>query len=325
MEEWKYVRKQNKKYMVSNHGNVKTAKTGLLKQQTHLRGGYKSVMFGKNIFKIHQLVAREFVANDDPKNKTVVDHLDGNKLNNRADNLEWITPKENTRRGYITGKNKVTKRSVCQYDLNDGFIKEFESLKDAKIKTGIDDGSIANCCKGKVNTAGGYKWRFAKDNPNEFNVDEIDMAEFIPVNGFHNHVISGDGRIISVRFKKIMKMQKNSDGYYTVSLAYNNTKKTFLVHRLVAEHFLKKPAGKDYVNHIDSDRTNYHMDNLEWCTHSENMIHARKMKKDKNKTIKIENQKHRTPKSTLKDVDGPGEKSGVVNSKKTRIVKKKSN
>jgi len=281
-EEWKLIPHGDNNYMVSNHGNVKSICSGTWKllKSDNLRSGYKSVGISGTSHKVHRLVAKAFIDNIDPL-KNVVNHKDGNKLNNRADNLEWTTTKENTKHGYIIGKNKVTTRAVRQYDKDDNFIREFESLKQAKEITGIDDGGIAKVCKGTRPFAGGFRWKFAEENPNELHVDELDVSEYVDVIGFPNYKMSKDGNVYNIRYKKILKQQTNSDGYKVISIVNNNNKKSFLVHRLVAEHFIAKIEGKDKVNHKDGVRTNNHMNNLEWVTDSENRNHAIQMKKNK--------------------------------------------
>lgn len=68
----------------------------------------------------------------------------------------------------------------------------------------------------------------------------------------------------------------NTSSYHRVTLSKNHKTKRFLVHRLVAEAFIPNDEAKEYINHIDNDGTNNVVSNLEWCTHSENMIHAQK-------------------------------------------------
>lgn len=67
------------------------------------------------------------------------------------------------------------------------------------------------------------------------------------------------------------KLDKN--GYYSVSLWLNNKEKRFSIHRLVALAFIPNPENKSTVNHKNGIKTDNHVDNLEWCTQSENSIH----------------------------------------------------
>lgn len=85
-------------------------------------------------FGIHQLVARQFIENDDPFNKTQVNHKDGNKQNNHVENLEWVTAKENMRHSvdvlgnYLENKN-ANARAICGVDIKTHKIKyRFTSL-----------------------------------------------------------------------------------------------------------------------------------------------------------------------------------------------------
>lgn len=73
---------------------------------------------------------------------------------------------------------------------------------------------------------------------------------------------------------KYPKQHKNIDGYLNVDLCKDRKHKKFLVHRLVALHFIPNPGMLDQVNHIDGDKTNNCVENLEWCTQVENAVHA---------------------------------------------------
>ena len=87
--------------------------------------------------------------------------------------------------------------------------------------------------------------------------------------------ISNCGRVWNVATQKMMKPQLKKTGYLQVNLMKPNKKMvTERVHRLVALHFCDKPEGCNVVNHLDSDKTNNHADNLEWTTVSGNTKHC---------------------------------------------------
>jgi hypothetical protein len=108
----------------------------------------------KNI-RVHRIVAEAFIPNT--CNKTQINHIDGNKTNNRVDNLEWCTCSENINHAYKTGlsENKQKIR-IKQFDQNYNLINEFESLIEASQKTKIPISSISFCINGKRNQANGY-------------------------------------------------------------------------------------------------------------------------------------------------------------------------
>jgi len=80
------------------------------------------------------------------------------------------------------------------------------------------------------------------------------------------------GSVLKRTLDKVLKLNNGSGGYKFVFLF----KKNLLVHRLVALHFLDVDSNKKYVNHIDGDKHNNCMSNLEWCTSSHNQAHAYK-------------------------------------------------
>lgn len=72
----------------------------------------------------------------------------------------------------------------------------------------------------------------------------------------------------------ILKPNKINGGYRLVMLTNSHTRKGFLVHRLVAESFIENPNCLPQVNHIDGNKENNTVSNLEWCTAKENMLHS---------------------------------------------------
>lgn len=111
------------------------------------------------------------------------------------------------------------------------------------------------------------------------------------------YYVSNYGRIMSVggennhykmRKKKIMKTRLNNNGYEFVKLFYCKKHHTFTVHKLVMLAFVGESSGLD-INHIDGDKTNNKLDNLEYCTRKENMEHCMRLglRKDVKKLIAI--------------------------------------
>lgn len=97
-----------------------------------------------------------------------------------------------------------------------------------------------------------------------------------PIKGFEKlYCISDCGKVFSLRKNKQVKSYITHNGYECIKLYDDLSKRHhFTIHRLVAEHFIPNPLNKEEVNHIDGIKTNNHVSNLEWCTSSENKLHA---------------------------------------------------
>jgi hypothetical protein len=117
-------------------------------------------------------------------------------------------------------------------------------------------------------------------------IQEIEI--WLPVVGYEDYYeVSNMGRIRSLRRTIYTKDRKtknkpsvildpkpNPYGYKIVSIRVNNIRKCIMVHRLVAMAFIKNEHSKPFVNHKDRNRSNNHVENLEWCTQSENVLHG---------------------------------------------------
>lgn len=108
-EIWKAIDGYEGLYEVSNHGNVRSIKRGIILKPATNTFGYQIVGLSKNgkrkEGKIHRLVAKAFI--DNPNNKKQVNHIDGDKKNNNVSNLEWVTNQENTIHALNTGIKKT--------------------------------------------------------------------------------------------------------------------------------------------------------------------------------------------------------------------------
>lgn len=87
---------------------------------------------------------------------------------------------------------------------------------------------------------------------------------------FPNYSIKPTGKVYSYSSNRYLKLKLTNAGYYSVVLSHNGTTKTFLVHRLVALEFIENPLNLPEVNHIDGNKLNNNVNNLEWVTAKEN-------------------------------------------------------
>lgn len=153
-------------YLITRNGDVysKHIKCYLIPQQTcH---GYISFHFVINKKKLnkfaHVLVAESYI----PKTcieQTQVNHKNMIRTDNRVENLEWTTPTENRNHSIVNNPSQFTRnKEVCQIDKDTGeIIAVFGSTREAARKTSATSAGISLVCRGKCNTSGGFKWKFA--------------------------------------------------------------------------------------------------------------------------------------------------------------------
>lgn len=119
------------------------------------------------------------------------------------------------------------------------------------------------------------------------------MPELKDIPGFEGrYKINIEGEVFSLKQKIYLKQIKNGAGYLSVALWKNKKKQNKRIHRLIAEAFIDNPLTKPQVNHIDGDKLNNSIKNLEWVTVSENAKHAfdiglRSNKGEKNSQSKL--------------------------------------
>lgn len=143
MEIWKHIEGHN--YEISNHGNVRHSETKRLKKPEVHDNKYLRVKLNKRNYKVHRLVGLYFISN--PNNKPEINHKDGNKLNNHVDNLEWVTPLENTKHALDNGLIPRLDRNMVINIYHDFWIEHLKLYQVTK-KYNITE-SVANSIKYK--------------------------------------------------------------------------------------------------------------------------------------------------------------------------------
>ena len=179
-EIWKDIKGFEGKYQVSSEGRVKSLSRKIIDKAGHPhtikecfmkttpdKDGYKIIGLrdgsgNQKKFRLHRLVCEAFHPN--PDNKPQVNHIDEDKTNNRACNLEWSTCTENT--NYGTRNVRLAKslsKPVGQYSLEGELIKIWKSTMEVERETSFSHSTVSAVARGKGKTAYGYLWKYIID------------------------------------------------------------------------------------------------------------------------------------------------------------------
>lgn len=148
-EEWKkiYINNIETFYSVSNYGQIRNDSTGTLLQGSVANNGYRMVHLRYRMDKncsIHRLVMKAFKPCEN-MDDLQINHIDGNKLNNYIENLEWSTALENMRHSFETGLQSKEMKTCYQYDLDGNYIQEFVNSSEAAKQLNCDATNILRC------------------------------------------------------------------------------------------------------------------------------------------------------------------------------------
>lgn len=275
--------KHNPKYLIYNDGRVYSKNVNRFMKPI-MSNGYLALTLvhqfvenNKNVKKkrlkrIHRIVANHFVHNNDPVKNNIVDHIDCNKLNNHHTNLRWVTSKENTIHALNNGVKSGNIRKVTIYDKNRNIIGVYENVSEAERKTGISTRTIYKSNKLRCIVSSKNKKYYCEYSKEKKQI-KTPNGKHIP-NFSDNYIVTSNGKIYSKFKKNYLNISKNRDGYERISLKHKSLKKCFFVHRLVAILFIPNNNNtKNQVNHIDGNKLNNCIENLEWTTSSENNLH----------------------------------------------------
>lgn len=155
--DWKKHPKINN-ILVSNEGDILSYKSGQwkeLKKNNNGTGYFRVGVGHSNPLYIHRLVAETYLYNDDPINKREVNHIDGNKQNNKVTNLEWCTKSQNEKHAHKLGLKEPKKCPVMIVETGQKFKSQHEC---AKAING-DQRNISMCINGKRHSHKGYHFK----------------------------------------------------------------------------------------------------------------------------------------------------------------------
>jgi len=282
-EVWKKI-EDFPNYSISNYGRVRNDIRDKI-MKVNLKGGYCHISLKNNdtkkSLKIHRLVGKAFIPN--PKNKSDINHIDSNPENNNINNLEWNTRKENNMHRcknaiLTTNKNK----RITRLDKNTNEVLEcYNSIQEAgewafnnSLTKNSHNGrnAIGNCLKGLSSFAYGFSWKY-DDNHHDLEGEIWKQLIIENIDNDKKYFVSNLGRFKNSEGIINDNYKVNGNGYIRIYI-YN---KTYLLHRLIAMAFLPNLENKEQVNHIDGNKLNNKLENLEWATCSENTLHKFKM------------------------------------------------
>ena len=165
-------------YFVTETGEVYSERADKMMIGDVNNAGYRRVVLKVNGVStrhfVHRLVAEQFVTNPDPVNKIQVNHIDGDKANNSAFNLEWVTRSENERHARSTGLKDNNKsghsfRPVCAVSDDDTVIASYLSAGKAAAANNCTYNDIDNVCRRHPldRKIAGHRWCFEDSLPSD--------------------------------------------------------------------------------------------------------------------------------------------------------------
>lgn len=164
MEEWKSIKELDDKYEVSSLGNIRNVNTGKILNGDINNIGYKRIMAGGKHYFVHRLVAKYFV--DGYEDGLVVNHKDGNKLNNIPNNLEWVTRSENDLHAFRLNLRKPHpsehRYKIIKYDLaTNKILHIYENSTECSNDLKVSRSNIYATCHGKQKSCKGFGLKYA--------------------------------------------------------------------------------------------------------------------------------------------------------------------
>ena len=157
-------------YEIYENGRIINSRTGWELTGNINSYGYRVVRLTKNgihkDYKVHQLLAKAFLPN--PNNYRCINHIDGNKLNNSLDNLEWCTHGQNTIHARTTLNIDFSRKPIVQTTIDGKFVAVWNSAQVAAHFLKGSPTMISACCRGTADFAYNSKWYYLEQLSPDF-------------------------------------------------------------------------------------------------------------------------------------------------------------
>lgn len=260
---------------VSDNGDILNYETNLF-YKLSINNGYKTFHYQGHNFAVNRLVASAFIPTNDYS--LVVDHIDGDKLNNNKNNLQWLTQKENIAKVNVETSHA---RKVIQKDLDGKVIKIFDTITIAAKEIGCDRALINRSCHNDSNkkktTAKGFIFDYVDEE--KYKRVEVDLTDAKLITDYKHYYVFKDGTIYNNQRKTFLKpvIDKNKHAYVTLPYLKNDAKEktkrgdNVYINQIVANAFLPNPDPTKYkhVEHINigedkEGKNDNRVENLKW-------------------------------------------------------------
>lgn len=290
-EIWKFI-DDSENYKISNMGKVmsnkKSADFKILKGN-HTTQGYivvgLQVQNKLKIIRVNRLVAKLFISN--PNNYEIVDHINGNRMDNRVENLRWVSCSQNCLNSGIQSNNSSGVKGVYFCKTFEKWIAHWQENGKTKSKYCETKDDAIQYRKQKVNEHYNLEYYsertdqqflFTKESRVIFTNNELEKEiwkELEKSNG--KYFVSNLGFIKSFVINKIngliLKCNFNSE-YLVSTLNYEGNPKEYRIHVLVAKTFIQNPNNYNIVDHINGNKTDNRVENLRWVSHHQNSLNT---------------------------------------------------
>ena len=280
---WNPKKKRLRPPQVSSFGRYRTSRGKVVRPKPSSDGRAVVNVCGLNHY-FYQLVCRAFHGRPPSSKHRTTNHKDLDTTNNRAENLEWMTHKEQNRHSYANNTSRKPHRAAISILSravgSNGKWKAYPSLSDAAQTLHVRPGNISHCLSGVSKQTGGYEFK-RQDTP--YLVGEVWKDVVLgdstgdrtqgEVPTFASQLVprvSSLGRFQDQR-GRISTPVPSTSGYVQVGI--NNT--LFSLHALILRAFQgKAPSNQHNVDHIDGNPRNNKAANLRWLTHTEQIRHS---------------------------------------------------